>query len=316
MPIRHSVQMDLRQLRTFVTVADAGTVSEAALRLHIAQPALSRQIRALEDELGVSLFDRVAGRLQLSNAGERLLGEARALLSYARELGEHAELLKRPDAGVLRVAASPHFLEAVFPQFLRQYAERFPDVQVKMADIIGASAITMLERGELHLAQTAMRWLTPEQQSHIGSVPLMDVEMMAAFDPALPIAKGDTVEIRDLAPYPLLQAGAEYLIRRTFDAACRLAGFEPKNALESRDPHPLLAMAEAGQGVAIIPSAVRAHPYRVRIARVAYRRKIISEPLHLVFDRRRHQPQYVVAFSQMLVKHLQRILPITKPRSR
>src|SRR4051812_28703720 len=129
--------MDLRQLRTFVTVAEMGTVSKAALHLHIAQPALSRQIRALEDEFGVPLFDRVSGRLQLSNAGERLIREARALLNYARELGEHAQLFKRPDAGVLRVAASPHFLEAVFPQFLRRYGKRFPDVQVKMVDILG-----------------------------------------------------------------------------------------------------------------------------------------------------------------------------------
>jgi len=83
--------MDLRHLRTFVTVADLGTVSRAALRLHIAQPALSRQIIALEEELGVALFDRVAGRLTLSGAGERLLANCRGLLNYARELGEQAE---------------------------------------------------------------------------------------------------------------------------------------------------------------------------------------------------------------------------------
>jgi DNA-binding transcriptional LysR family regulator len=304
--------MDLRHLRTFVTVAELGNVSKAALRLHIAQPALSRQIRALEDEFGVPLFDRVSGRLQLSNAGERLLSEARALLNYARELGEHAKLFKRPDAGVLRVAASPHFLEAVFPEFLRQYGQRFPEVQVKMVDTLGVAAITMLERGEIHLAQSAKRLLTAEQ-AHIGCIPLVTVEMMAAFDPALPIKKGETIEIEELEPYPLLQAGSGYLVRRGFDAACRMAGFEPNVGLESHAPNPLLAMAEAGQGVAIIPSAVRTHAYRLRIAKVMYRRKPISEPLHLVFDRRRHQPQYVVTFCQLLVQHVRRIFPITRP---
>jgi len=304
--------MDLRQLRTFVTVAELGTVSHAAEALHTAQPALSRQIRTLEDELGVALFDRLAGRLHLSGAGERLLAESRGLLNYARELGEHARLLRRPDAGVLRVAASPHYLEGVFPAFLRSYARRFPDVQVKLVDIIGPVTLGMLERGEIHFAQSTARVLGPGN-SHIASRPLEAVEMLAACDPALPIGKRGHVEISELAPYPLLQTGPEYVIRRTFDAACRVAGFEPNNALESRAPHALLAMAEAGHGVAIIPSALRTHGYRVRIARITYRRKVLREGLHLLSDRRRPQPPYAVAFGDLLVEHVRRISPITRP---
>lgn len=304
--------MDLKQLRTFVTVAELGTVSRAAQQLHVAQPALSRQIRALEEQLGVSLFDRLAGRLQLSSAGERLLGECRGLLNYARDLGEHAQLFRRPNAGVLKVAASPHFLEGVFPEFLRRYAERFPEVQVKLVDIAGPGTIGMLERGEINLAQGTTRLLRPGQ-SHIAGIPLVAIEMLAACDPALPIGKGGTVEIAQLAPYPLLQTGPEYVIRRTFDAACRLAGFEPNNALESNAPQALLAMAEAGHGVAIIPSALRTHAYRLRIARIAYRRKVLSEPLHILYDRRRPRPPYAVAFCDMLVEHVRRIFPITRP---
>jgi DNA-binding transcriptional LysR family regulator len=306
--------MDLRHLRTFVTVAELGTVSQAALRLHIAQPALSRQIIALEEELGVALFDRVAGRLTLSGAGERLLDSCRGLLSYARELGEQAQRLRRSDAGVLKVAASPHFIEGVFPGFLRQYAKRFPDVEVKLMDVVGEPMIGMLERGEIHLAQSSARVLGPGQ-SHIANRALVAVEMLAAFNPALPIGKGGTVEIESLAPYPLLQTGTEYVMRRTFDAACRLAGFEPNNALESRAPQALLAMAEAGHGIAIIPSAMRTHAYRLRIARVTYRRKGLSEPLHILFDRRRPQPPYAVAFCDMLIEHVQRISPLTRPVS-
>jgi DNA-binding transcriptional LysR family regulator len=303
--------MDLRQLRTFVTIAEEGTVSRAAERLHIAQPALSRQIRALEEELGVALFDRIGGRLQLSSAGDGLLRDCRGLLNYARELAEHAQLLRRPDAGLLRVAASPHYIEGVFPEFLRMYAERFPDVHVKLADVVGSVTIGMLERGEIHFAQSTA--VLAAGQSHIGTYPLESVEMLAAFHPSLPIGKGRAVEIAELAPYALLQTGAEYVIRRTFDAACRVAGFEPNNALESRSPQALLAMAEAGHGVAIIPSALRTQGYRLRIARVTYRKKGLSEPLHLLFDRRRPQAPYAAAFCEMLARHVKRISPITRP---
>jgi DNA-binding transcriptional LysR family regulator len=304
--------MDLRHLRTFVTVADLGTVSRAALRLHIAQPALSRQIIALEEELGVALFDRVAGRLTLSGAGERLLDNCRGLLNYARELGEQAQQLRRSDAGMLKVAASPHFIEGVFPDFLRRYAKLFPEVEVKLVDVVGEPMIGMLERGEIHLAQASVTAIGPHEEQ-IGSCPLESVEMLAACHAGMQLGTGGTVEIVRLAPYPLLHTGPEYVMRRTFDAACRLAGFTPNIALECRAPHALLGMAEAGHGVAIIPSAMRTHGYRLRIVRVAYRRKVLTLPLAILFDKRRPQAAYAIAFCEMLAKHVREIFPITRP---
>ena len=143
--------MDLRHARTFVTVAELGTVSKAALRLRIAQPALSRQISALEQELGLKLFDRVGRRLLLTGEGEQLLGDCRSLLNYANAIGERAQLLRRGDTGVLKVAASPQHIESVFSNFLHLYAQRYPNVQVKLIEAVGPELLAMLERGEIHL---------------------------------------------------------------------------------------------------------------------------------------------------------------------
>src|ERR1043165_2115289 len=109
MPIRHgwAPAMDLREVRTFVTVADLGTVSRAAQHLHITQPALSRQIANLEDELGLRLFDRVGRRLLLTSAGAQLLKECRGLLSYSRAPPEHAEGRWSGGVETLRVSAAP-----------------------------------------------------------------------------------------------------------------------------------------------------------------------------------------------------------------
>jgi LysR family nitrogen assimilation transcriptional regulator len=112
--------MDLRQARTFVTVAELGTVSRAAVRLRIAQPALSRQISNLEQELGLKLFDRVGRRLVLTGEGEQLLGDCRGLLSCASALVERAQLLQRGDTGKLKVAASPQFIEDAMSDFLHR----------------------------------------------------------------------------------------------------------------------------------------------------------------------------------------------------
>jgi LysR family nitrogen assimilation transcriptional regulator len=122
--------MDLRHARTFVTVAELGTVSKAALRLRVAQPALSRQIANLEQEFGLKLFDRVGRRLVLTGEGEQLLTDCRGLLNYASAVGERAQLLRRGDTGVLKVAGSPQIIESIFSNFLHRYAERYPNVQV------------------------------------------------------------------------------------------------------------------------------------------------------------------------------------------
>jgi len=301
--------MDLRHVRTFVTVADLGTVSRAAERLHVAQPALSRQIANLEDELGLKLFDRVGRRLLLTSEGEQLLNDCRGLLTYARAVGEQAQVLRRGDVGVLRVSASPHLIEGIFPDFLRQYAVRYPNVQVRLVDAAGPQLFDMLERGEIHLAQSAVRAITPDEQ-RFASLPLAPMQMLAACHPKLRLGADGAVEIGRLAPYPLLQPTPDFIMRRSFDAACRLAGFTPNNVLECRAPHGLLAMAEAGHGIAIIPSALRIHGYRVRVMRVTYRGKPLEEPLAVLFDKRRPLPGYAKVFCDMLAQHVRAGFPL------
>jgi DNA-binding transcriptional LysR family regulator len=139
--------MDLKHLRTFVAVAELGTVSKAALRLRIAQPALSRQIIDLEKELGLTLFDRVARRLLLTGEGEQLLGNCRKLLGYASSLTDQAQELRRGDSGVLKVTAGAHMIDSVLSTFLHRYAEHYPNVQVRLIEGIGAQVLAMVERG-------------------------------------------------------------------------------------------------------------------------------------------------------------------------
>src|SRR6476661_4057343 len=143
--------MHLRQALTFVTVAELGTVSKAALHLRIAQPALSRQIIDLEHELGLRLFDRVGRRLLLTGEGEQLIAGCRRLLNSASAVSEQAQLLREGDTGVLKVAGSPQHIESVLSQFLPRYAARYPNVKVKIREGTGSEILAMLERGEIHL---------------------------------------------------------------------------------------------------------------------------------------------------------------------
>ena len=304
--------MDLRHARTFVTVAELGTVSKAALHLHIAQPALSRQISDLEQELGFKLFDRVGRRLLLTGEGEQLLSDCRGLLNYATAVGERAQLLRRGDTGVLKVAASPQHIESVFSQFLHRYGQRYPNVQVKVSEGTGIEILAMLERGEIHLGQSLVHAVQPDDR-RFGSYPLAPVELLAACHPSLTLGNRGAIEVGRLAPYPLLLLDGGFAVRRAFDAACRLAGLKQNILLESRAPHTLLALAEAGHGVAIIPSALRTHRYVLRIVGVTYRGKSLREPLAIFWEKRRPLPPYATAFCEMLAEYVREVFPITRP---
>jgi DNA-binding transcriptional LysR family regulator len=305
--------MDLRHARTFVTVAELGTVSKAAARLHTAQPALSRQISNLEQELGLKLFDRVGRRLVLTGEGDQLLGDCRILLSYANAVGERAQMLRRGDTGTLKVAASPQFIEGIMSDFLRRYAQRFPKVQVKLTEaVVWSDTLGMLERGEIHIGQNLLRAIAPGDR-RFASHPLEGVDLLAACHAPLTLGKNGAIEIAHLAPHPLLLLDTSFVSRRTFDATCRLAGVEANVTFESRTPHTLLAMAEKGHGVAIIPSAVQVARYQLRIVRVSYRGKPLREPLALFWDKRRPLPPYATAFCAMLAQRVHEVFPISRP---
>ena len=305
--------MDLRHARTFVTVAELGTVSKAALHLRIAQPALSRQIGNLEQELGLKLFDRMGRRLVLTGEGEQLLGDCRALLSHASALGERAQLLRRGDTGVLKVATSPQIIESVFADFLHEYAERYPNVQVKLTEALGwPDTMAMLERGDIHLGQNLLQAVQPGD-ARFGCHRLESIDLLAACHPKLTLGNGGTIEIGRLAQHPLLLLDGSFVFRRTFDAACRLAGFQPNIRFESRGPHTLLAMAARGHGVAVIPSALRTDRYTLRIVGITYRGKPLRERLAVFWDKRRPLPRYAAAFCEMLGEHMRNVFPITRP---
>jgi LysR family nitrogen assimilation transcriptional regulator len=310
----YSRGMDLRQAQTFVTVAELGTISRAAQHLRIAQPALSRRIQNLEQELGFKLFDRVGGRLLLTSQGEQLLGDCRDLLAHASAVRERAQALRREDSGVLKVAGAPGHIESVFADFLHIYAKRYPNVEVKLIDAFGPKMLGMLERGEIHLGQIHAHAIHPDDRRFAGH-PLESLDILAACHPKLAFGNAGTTEIARLAPHPLVLLDTDFVLRRTFDAVCRLAGLKPNVLFESRDPRTLLAMAEAGHGVAIIPSVLRTRHYAVRIVSLTYRGKPLREPQTILWDKRRPRPRYAADFCEMLAEYVREIFPITRPRS-
>ena len=145
------------------------------------------------------------------------------------------------------------------------------------------------------------------------SLSLPSDDVLAAYRPALQLGRGGMIDIVSFARHPLLLLDSGYSVRRLFDAACRVAEVEPNILLESRAPHTLLALAEAGQGIAIIPSVLRADRYRLKFARVTHRRRPLRDPYVIQWDKRRPIPSYAQNFCAALAAYMCDILPITRP---
>jgi len=298
--MRMAHQMELRHLRAFVTIVEAGGFARAGGRLNVSQPALSRQIRALEAALDVRLFDRIGRRAQLSSEGEDLLLRARRLLTDIESLGERARALKGGQTGVLRLGATPQMMETLLARFLPRYRRRHPGVEVHLVEVGGAAAAEHLDRGTVHLS------LLPGTDTRFRWRPLLPMYLVAVLQKSHRLGRRATLEIHDLVDMPLLLTRRDFASREWFDTASQVAHVRPRMLLESGAPATLVALARAGYGIAIVPSTVRIPRGGVRAVPLVQRGMPIGRWLGIAWDARRFLAPFAEEFVEELVAHSKR----------
>src|SRR5438477_9780808 len=144
--------MELRHLRYFVAAAEEENVSRAALKLHVSQPALSRQIRDLEDELGFLLLERSAKSVRLTDAGRTFLIEARAVLQRVEDAVKAARTIATGSRSELHIGYAPSLTARILPPALRAFQAEMPGVRVKLHDLSTEEMLTGLREGKLQIA--------------------------------------------------------------------------------------------------------------------------------------------------------------------
>jgi LysR family cyn operon transcriptional activator len=287
--------MKLIQLRTFVAVADNGGVARAAARLNLTQSAASRQISALEIELGVPLFDRVGRRVQLTSEGEDLLRRSRRLLGDAEALGERARALKTGQTGLLRVGATPQVIENLLADFLASYRRRYPDIEVNLVEDGGAQLPGRLERGDVHLA------IMPASDQGFHGRLLYPMHLLAVLPKGHSLGGRTLLEIRELADEPLLLLRSNFATLAWFEAAIHVAHIKPRVLLHSAAPHTLIALARSGYGIAVVPSQMMRNSREgVRTVPLVHRGASIGRWAIIAWDPQRFLAPYAKQFVEDL----------------
>jgi DNA-binding transcriptional LysR family regulator len=226
------VTPELRQLRYFVTVAEERSFTRAAGRLHIAQQSLSQQIRTLESQLGVTLFERSSHGVELTDIGAVLLREARPVLAQAERVVEAVRRAARGEAGELRVGFLSSVANYVMPPIVRAFRERHPDVTLRTEDVTIAALVAGLREGSLDAGLSR-----PPLVEDLETEVVLREPVAAVLPEGHPLADRDELTLADLADEPwvltprVLAALAPSVRRRL-----RPRGLSPASGRARNDP--------------------------------------------------------------------------------
>jgi len=248
--------MELRQLVYFEAVVRCGGFSRAAEQLHIAQPAVSAQVRRLEAELGTPLLERTTRRVALTQAGELVVARARTVLEQVNgaraDLAELAAVLR----GHVRIGATLVLGSVDLPGSLAQFRRRYPGVTLALRAGLIAELLRGLDAGEL---DTVLGPLHPELVAGYRARPLVEESLVLVTPPGWPAPGAGPARLADVRdePFVCLRAGSG--LHTILVGAAAAEGFTPRIELETHSPASIRELVSAGLGVALLAaSAVRA----------------------------------------------------------
>ena len=244
--------VELRHLRYFAAVAEELHFRRAANRLHITQPALSQQIRNLENELDVRLFARTKRRVELTHAGHAFLVEAQQILSRAESAAWVAKRADRGEIGPLKLACGTIATDVILPLILQCYRARFPEVQISLKEGLTAEVVSALEEGTADVGI-----LLPYFHSKVLKLQtVLRIPILAALPEFHPLARVGPISLKQLANEPFIlfphRRGSGFYEHAV--GICLKAGFMPKLLEGAEHFHTLLILVRAGYGVSLVPA--------------------------------------------------------------
>ena len=246
--------IELRHLRYFVAVAEELHFGRAALRLHLAQPPLSQQIRKLEDILGHTLFTRTSRSVRLTSAGEVFLERARRTLRNVQEDLDEARSIGRGEVGFLRVGFIGSSMLTPLPAMLGRYRRQYPNVHLQLSENFTANLIQSLTKTTLDAA--FLRDGDPTDGLTIE--PLFSEPFVAVLPSNHPIAKRKIISAANLRdePFVFFAPAAGALAYQKTISLCEEHGFRPRVVQEAPQWLTILRLVGAGLGVSIAPACV------------------------------------------------------------
>jgi DNA-binding transcriptional LysR family regulator len=287
--------IDIRQLRYFQAVAEELHFGRAAARLAIAQPALSRQIQQLEQELGTPLLRRTQRRVELLPAGALLLERARAIQQdLARALAD----VRRTAAGELGRLTLGFIHSSTYgllPMVIRRFRQLYPGIELELLEMPITTQHAALVRGTIDLGLLRVQ----PGPAELESLTVLPDPFVLAVPARHRLAARTRVRLKEVAgePFVLFNKAEAPLLHDRVQALCEQAGFQPNVVQRATQLHTMVGLVGGGLGVAVVPASARnLHPKQVRFVAIADK----AEPLHIALAwRRGHETPAIRSFRKV-----------------
>lgn len=243
--------MELDQLRYFLRVAERGNFTRAAGDLMISQPALSRSIQKLEDELGQPVFERKSRSVTLTDAGTLLQARAQQVLSILDDT--RAEITDDGKSGRIRIGAIPTIAPYYLPQVLRQFSKQFPDATVIVQENTTDNLIKSCTQGEIDLAILAL----PIPAKYLEVEELFEEELFLVLPPEHPLADKKSIRLADVEPYPFVLLDEAHCLSDNIVSFCRQRSFQPVAVEKTSQLAMVQELVSLSHGVSMIPAMAK-----------------------------------------------------------
>lgn len=247
--------MELRHLRYFVAVAEELSFTRAARRLHIAQPPLSQQVRALEEELGARLLERTHHHVELTATGRQFLVDARAILAKTEEAVQKAQRTATGEEGTLHLGFVTSAMdEDTVPRLLREFQNRYPAVALRLEQLSSVEQVQAL----LGKAIDAGFIRPPVDEPRLALHTITRESLLLALPAGHPLAQRARVQLRSLGTEPWVIVSRDMaagLNQKTVEL-CERAGFKPNVVMEVGEIQTIVGLVAAGFGVSLVPAVL------------------------------------------------------------
>ena len=297
--------IDIRHLRYFQAVAEELHFGRAAARLAIAQPALSRQVQQLEEELGTPLLRRTQRRVELLPAGALLLERARAIQQdLARALAD----VRRTGAGELGRLTLGFIHSSTYgllPTVIRRFRQLYPGIELELYEMPITTQLAALVRGTIDLGLLRVQ----PGPAELEWMPVLPDPFVLAVPARHRLAGRTRVRLKELAgePFVLFNKAEAPLLHDRVQALCEQAGFQPDVVQRATQLHTMVGLVGGGLGVAVVPASARnLHPKQVRFVAISDK----AEPLHIALAwRRGHETPAIRSFRKVTQEVAATLMP-------
>lgn len=286
------MDLNLRDMRAFVTVAHAGNFTRAAARLHLSQPALTVQIRRLEETVGARLFDRNSRSVELTQTGRELLPILTRSLADMEQALRDARALGDGSSGTVRLACLPTFAASALPDLIQAFRKRVPQARFQVRDVVASAVNALVRNEEVDIGLTGGHSV----DATLDILQTGEDRLVIVCPKTHPLARKRSVTVDDFASMPLVLTAPGTSVRAVVDAALSNSRCTPDIACEPMYMMTAVAMVRGGLGISVLPASAReVHAERGLVTRPIDDPAFVR-PIALVKKRGRTLPRVTADF--------------------